>query len=58
MLVLLLATSIENLWGNCSLEAIGLDAKDVEALVALGFCIFYKALIASLDGEGKGNRGE
>ena len=42
----------------CSLEAIGLDAKDAETLAALGFCIFYKALIASLDGGGKGSRGE
>ena len=42
----------------CSLEAIGLDAKDAEALVAR-LLNFYKALIASLNGEGgKGSRGE
>ena len=59
VLVLLLAMSMENLWGNVFIGSNCIRCKVSGSTSSSRLLNFYKALIASLDGEGgKGSRGE
>ena len=59
VLVLLLAMSVENLWGNVFIRSNWIRCKVSGSTSSFRLMNFYKALITSLDGEGgKGSRGE